>query len=242
MIPRKEDLESLFNDLPNQMAKLRLSSNEILNVLEPLETQPGGESRVFKVRTKDGIKVARINYAQPSKHRNVPILLHTYFARLGIAPGFLGTIDDEELTAFIKTYGKKVDLRSPWQDLRDCPPLSILLIDFVEGAWNLAQPERANGKPPHFELWDKDFILKQIYEIEQTMTSLDIQIVDPQFLVSKNSEVKIIDIDHSFFIDSAGSYWGYAGKYDSPLKCWHPKAEIKNEFFLKAKTILESYR
>ena len=237
---KQQEFEAILATLPLAMETLLLSHREVLAINDPIENQPGCESRVFKIQTTKGQKAARINFAQVSRDLAVPILIQSYLAKSGFAPEILGLIEGKELSQLKSINTAFANIQSPWPEIATAPPWSVLVMDLVEDGWNILQPERSKGSPPHFALWDQESILRQVRAIQTLATEVGIRIIDPQFLISKQGDVKLIDLDHCFFVDSNDHFWGYAGKYDEPLPAWLPQKELNNDFLFEVQKALNA--
>jgi hypothetical protein len=237
--PAKEELEALLKEGAARLNALRLPPEKILKVLGPLENQPGGESRVFRVEWTGGEGVLRIDFSQVLRDRAVMILLQSYLGRFGLAPEVLGLLEGAELKALLSAHPAFSGLRSPWSHIPDAPPWSAMLMGVVEDGWNILQPERSSAAPSHAASWDRAGILGQVAAIQDAVTRLDIQIVDPQFLVSKRGRVWMIDLEDWYFIDSQGAYWAYDGKAPRRLDVWVDRKNIKNDFLPQVRAALE---
>jgi hypothetical protein len=237
----KADLEAILNDIDGQLQALQLSHREVLRVGDLLENQPGCESRVIRVDTGFGPGVARVNFAQFSRYTAVPILIQYYLGKFGFAPRVFGLIDGSDLRALVGSHEKLTSLRSPWPDQPEAPPCSVLLMEAVEDGWNILQPDRSRGQPLHRQRWNGEDILGQVEAIQNAATQLGIVIVDPQFLISRDGQVKIIDLDHCFVVDREGRYWGYEGHYREPLASWLKLENIKNQFVDQMRAALQEH-
>ena len=242
MSPDKKDLEAIFRDPRGYLETLKISHKAIVRVLGPLENQPGGESRVYEVVTSKGLGVIRIDFAQVLKDRLIAIVLQSYLGRFGITPEIYGLLEGDELHSMIGSRPALSGIRSPWVEKPKAPAFSAILMSRVVDGWNILQPERNGQIPKHAARWEAESILLQIGFIQDTLTSLGIQIIDPQYLISRQGQVKIIDLDHWVFIDSKDRYWAYHGLADYRFDTWvdHPKnLRHMNDFTRRVRAALK---
>ena len=224
-----------------EIERMRLSRSGITKVLGPLENQPGGESRVFRVETHRGECALRLDFAQVLKDRAVAILIQDYLSRFGCTAKISGLFEGEVLKEFLNEHGS-IDFRSPWSHMSNAPAYSAILMEIIVDGWNILQPERSRHRPGFHVHWDRSKIIAEVERVQNLATAIGVQIVDPQFLISSSGEVKIIDLDHWYAIARNGEYWGYHGLHTQRLKEWVPsRSAIRNDFVQKVSDALKEF-
>ena len=227
---KKSDLEDLIQD-STWIRSYEISADTVLRVLEPIENPEGGVARVFRVDTPMGQKALRIDFAHAVGNRSIGFILHIFLSRAGITPKMHGYLDGESLTLLMRSHSSLATIRTPWPEYPNAAPISAQILDIVPDGWNVLRTQKPSRTPAAIHRWDFDKILWEVRFIQDTLRRLDIQLLDPQFLICSEGSVQLIDLEHCLFIDSQENYWAYAGLETARYKEWvSHRREIRNDY------------